>query len=412
LIDYRSFKSACRPRLTIMSPSVERFNVVIIGVDPHKRTHMASAVDPATNKAVDVLQVDASLAGYRQLLRWAARFGQRRWAVENARGLGRHLAQWLVARGESVVDVPSTATARIRELSRGGRRKNDTIDASAAASVAAVQGEANPVVAEDLSTVLALLDERRGNLTTQRTRLVNQLHALLRDLVPGGAKTDLSATAASTLLTSVRPVGPVEAARKQLARDLVAEIRDADRRIKALTTQIADTVAQHGSRLTTVDGVGPVIAARLLGRTRHASRFATASAFANYAGVAPIEVASADRSRHRLPRGGDRQLNLALHIVALTQVRMRASKGRAYYDTKIAAGKTHNEAMRCLKRRMADHIWRLMLADERRQAAGPGGHPGATLKSSAAGSTPTTSSSDKSLPRPANRDSTTPCPAA
>jgi transposase len=395
-----------------MSPSVERFNVVIIGVDPHKRTHMASAVDPATNKAVDVLQVDASLAGYRQLLRWAARFGQRRWAVENARGLGRHLAQWLVARGESVVDVPSTATARIRELSRGGRRKNDTIDASAAASVAAVQGEANPVVAEDLSTVLALLDERRGNLTTQRTRLVNQLHALLRDLVPGGAKTDLSATAASTLLTSVRPVGPVEAARKQLARDLVAEIRDADRRIKALTTQIADTVAQHGSRLTTVDGVGPVIAARLLGRTRHASRFATASAFANYAGVAPIEVASADRSRHRLPRGGDRQLNLALHIVALTQVRMRASKGRAYYDTKIAAGKTHNEAMRCLKRRMADHIWRLMLADERRQAAGPGGHPGATLKSSAAGSTPTTSSSDKSLPEPATRDSTTSRPAA
>jgi transposase len=395
-----------------MSPSVERFNVVIIGVDPHKRTHMASAVDPATNKAVDVLQVDASLAGYRQLLRWAARFGQRRWAVENARGLGRHLAQWLVARGESVVDVPSTATARIRELSRGGRRKNDTIDASAAASVAAVQGEANPVVAEDLSTVLALLDERRGNLTTQRTRLVNQLHALLRDLVPGGAKTDLSATAASTLLTSVRPVGPVEAARKQLARDLVAEIRDADRRIKALTTQIADTVAQHGSRLTTVDGVGPVIAARLLGRTRHASRFATASAFANYAGVAPIEVASADRSRHRLPRGGDRQLNLALHIVALTQVRMRASKGRAYYDTKIAAGKTHNEAMRCLKRRMADHIWRLMLADERRQAAGPGGHPGATLKSSAAGATPTTSSSDKSLPEPATRDSTTSRPAA
>jgi transposase len=395
-----------------MSPSVERFNVVIIGVDPHKRTHMASAVDPATNKAVDVLQVDASLAGYRQLLRWAARFGQRRWAVENARGLGRHLAQWLVARGESVVDVPSTATARIRELSRGGRRKNDTIDASAAASVAAVQGEANPVVAEDLSTVLALLDERRGNLTTQRTRLVNQLHALLRDLVPGGAKTDLSATAASTLLTSVRPVGPVEAARKQLARDLVAEIRDADRRIKALTTQIADTVAQHGSRLTTVDGVGPVIAARLLGRTRHASRFATASAFANYAGVAPIEVASADRSRHRLPRGGDRQLNLALHIVALTQVRMRASKGRAYYDTKIAAGKTHNEAMRCLKRRMADHIWRLMLADERRQAAGPGGHPGATLTSSAAGSTPTTSSSDKSLPEPATRDSTTSRPAA
>jgi transposase len=386
--------------------------VVIIGVDPHKRTHTASSVDPATNRPVAALRVDASLSGYRQLLRWAAKFPDRRWAVENARGLGRHLAQWLVARGEVVDDVSSTATARVRELSRGGRRKNDTIDASAAASVAALQGDANPVVAEDLTTVLALLDERRANVTTHRTRLVNQLHALLRDLVPGGAPTALTTTAASSLLTGVRPVGPVEAARKQMARDLVAEVREADHRLKAITNQIGKTVAEHGSRLTTVDGVGPVIAARLLGRTRGASRFATASAFANYAGVAPIEVASAERARHRLPRGGDRQLNLALHIVALTQVRMRGSRGRAYYDSKIAAGKTHNEAMRCLKRRLADHVWRLILADERRQAAGPGGQPGATTKSSAAGSTPNASSSDKSLPEPAAPDSTTPTRAA
>ena len=265
----------------------------------------------------------------------------------------------------------------------------------------------NPVLAEDLSTVLALLDERRNNLSTQRTRLVNQLHAMFRDLVPGGAPTDLTATIASGLLTRVRPAGPVEAARKQLARDLVAEIRDADQRLKALTVQIADTVAATGSRLTEVDGVGPVVAARLLARTRRASRFPTAAAFASYAGVAPVEVSSAERVRHRLPRGGDRQLNFALHIVALTQVRMRSSSGRAYYDTKIAAGKTHNEAMRCLKRRLADHLWRLMIHDQGSPAAGPGGHQGATLQSSAAGSTPTASSSEKSLPEPATPDSTT-----
>jgi len=381
--------------------------MVIIGVDPHKRLHVASVVEPATNGQVAVLQVEASLAGYRRLLKWGGGFGERRWAVENARGLGRHLAQWLLARGEVVVDVPSTATARVRELSRGGRRKNDVIDAAAAASVAALQGEANPVLAEDLSTVLALLDERRNNLSTQRTRLVNQLHAMFRDLVPGGAPTDLTATIASGLLTRVRPAGPVEAARKQLARDLVAEIRDADQRLKALTVQIADTVAATGSWLTEVDGVGPVVAARLLARTRRASRFPTAAAFASYAGVAPVEVSSAERVRHRLPRGGDRQLNFALHIVALTQVRMRSSSGRAYYDTKIAAGKTHNEAMRCLKRRLADHLWRLMIRDEGSQAAGPGGHQGATLQSSAAGSTPTASSSEKSLPEPATPDSTT-----
>ena len=191
------------------------------------------------------------------------------------------------------------------------------------------------------------------------------------------------------------------------AADLVAEIRAADQRLKHLTTQIERTVAATGSRLGEVDGIGPVITAQLLGRTRRASRFPTAAAFASYAGVAPVEVASADHARHRLPRGGDRQLNHAFHMVALTQIRMPGSAGRAYYDTKIATGKTHNEAMRCLKRRLADHVWRRMIRDERTRAAGPGGHSGATLQSSAAGSTPTTSSSDQSLPEPATTDSTT-----
>ena len=352
------------------------------------------------------------MAGYRRLLKWAGGFGERGWAVENAHGLGRHLAQWLLARGEAVEDVASTATARVRELSRGGRRKNDVIDAAAAASVAALHGDATPVVAEDITTVLGLLDERRSNVSAQRTRLVNQLHAVFRDLVPGGAPKGLTAAAASRLLAGIRPVGPVEAARKQLAGDLVAEIRDADQRLKVLTAQIAETVAATGSHVIEVDGVGPIVSGRLLARTRQMSRFPTAAAFASYAGVAPVEVSSADRVRHRLPRGGDRQLNLALHIVAVNQIRMPGSAGRAHDDTKIAAGKTEKEARRCLKRRLADHIWRLMIRDEGGEAAGPGGQPGATLQSSAAGSTPPTSSSDKSLPEPASHDSTTSQPAA
>jgi transposase len=322
--------------------------VVIIGIDPHKRTHTASAMHLDTSTVLATMQIDASLSGYRRLLTWAAGFTQRRWAVENARGLGRHLAQWLLARGEVVEDVPSTATARVRELSRGGRRTNDVIDAAAAASVAALRGEANPVVAEGLTAVLALLDERRDNVITQRTRLINQLHALLRDLVPGGAATNLTVLAASRLLVTVRAAGPIEAARKQLARDLLAEIRDADQRLKTLTGKIAAAVAEHGSQLPTVEGIGPIITGQLPGRTGRASRFPSASAFANYADVAPVEVASGDRARHRLPRGGDRQLNLALHLIARTQVRMPASRGRGYYDTKIAEGKTSNEAMRCL----------------------------------------------------------------
>jgi transposase len=133
-------------------------------VDPHKSVHVASAVDPATNRRIDTIKAEASLPGYRRLLRWADKLGERRWAIENARGLGRHLAQWLVARDEVVEDVPSAATARVREHFRGGRRKNDVIDASAAASVVALQGDANQVEPEDLTTVLALLDERRTNV--------------------------------------------------------------------------------------------------------------------------------------------------------------------------------------------------------------------------------------------------------
>jgi len=346
------------------------------------------------------------------MLTWARRWPQRRWAVENAEGLGRHLTSWLLARGEDVVDVPTTATARVRQLSRGGGRKNDRIDAGAAACVAALQGDARPLEAEGYTDAMAVLDERRVNLAQSRVRAVNQLHALLRALIAGGAPRDLSATTAAALLRTIRPHAAVEQARKAVAKDLVSEIRTLDRQLKANAQAIARLVAATGSTLTEVVGVGPIMAGRLISRTGRASRFPTASAFANYAGAAPVEIASAEKSRHRLSRHGDRQLNSALHTIAITQIRMSGSRGNLYYQTKIAEGKTPREAARCLKRRLADHLWRTMITDERRQAASLGGQMGAALQSSAAGSTPTTNSSDKSLPRPANHDSTTAKPAA
>ena len=341
---------------------------MIIGVDPHKSSHTAAAVDPTTNTSAGSVRVEASLAGYRQLMRWAARFPERRWAVEGARGLGRHLAQWLVARGEVVLDVPSTATARVRELSRGSRRKTDVIDAAAAACVAALHGDATPVAGEDHTTVFALLEERRANLAGQRVRVANQLHAVLRDLVPGGAALAITAKAASTMLRSVRPVTACERTRKELAQDLVRDLRAVDVSLSDVEQRMSAALDDHGSQLRRVDGVGAITAVRLIGRTGPASRFPTADAFATYAGVAPIEVASGERTRHRLSRAGDRQLNSAIHLVAVTQVRMRHSIGRRYFDAKIAEGKTRNEAMRCLKRRLANHLWRLMSADERRLA--------------------------------------------
>jgi transposase len=159
---------------------------MIIGIDPHKMSHTANAVDPATRSDAAVEFV---------LVRWSKQFPlsitrQRRIDVRSrppidARGLGRRLAQWLVARGEVVLDVPSTVTARVRELSRGSRRKTDVIDAAAAASVAALHGDATVVTVEDHTTVFALLEERRANLAAQRVRIANQLHAVMRDLTPG-----------------------------------------------------------------------------------------------------------------------------------------------------------------------------------------------------------------------------------
>jgi transposase len=208
--------------------------------------------------------------------------------------------------------------------------------------------------------------KRRSNVAAQRVRVVNRLHALFRDLIPGGAPVALTAVAASALLRSVRPAGRVEGTRKDLAQDMVRELRLIDTNLGAIEQRMNDALDQSGSRLRSVDGIGPVLAARLIGRTGPASRFASSDAFATYVGAAPIEIASGDKQRHRLSRRGDRQLNAAIHLIAVTQVRMRNSIGRAYFDKKIDEGKTRNEAMRCLKRRLANHIWRLMIADERR----------------------------------------------
>jgi transposase len=339
-------------------------SLIILGVDPHKQSHTATALATGSHQQLATLRVPASPSGYRQLLGWARQFPRRRWAVENARGLGCHLTQWLLARGETVQDVRTTATARVRELSRGRGRQTDALDAAAAAAVAALQGDAAQLQPEDATVVLAVLEERRSNLVGQRTRSVNQLHAVLRELIPGGAPRKLRADRAAALLRGLRPLTAADRARKQVAWDLVAEVRGLDRRLAMTGNRIQDTVAALGSRLPETVGVGPVIAGRLLGRTGRASRFPTAAHFASYTGAAPVEVTSGERARHRLSRAGDRQLNHALHIIALVQVGTPGCAGYHYFRRKLAEGKTTREAMRCLKRRIADHVWRVMLSDE------------------------------------------------
>jgi len=291
--------------------------MIVIGIDPHKSSHTATAVDSVTNTDLGSTRIDATRTGYKVLISWAKSWPTPKWAVENAEGPGHHLAQWLLVLGELVFDIPTTSTARIWELSCGGRRKNDRIDAAAAACVAVLQGDVRPLDREGPTDILALLDERRTNVSNSRTRLVNQLHALLRQLFAGGAPTSLTAASATTLLRGFRARSEVGRTRVGLCRDLIADIRRLDDQLAANEKHMSQALDKHGTPLREIDRIGPVTATRLIGRTGRASRFPTAAAYANYNGTSPVQIASADTDRHRLSRYGDRQLSSALYTVAM-----------------------------------------------------------------------------------------------
>lgn len=181
-------------------------------------------------------------------------------------------------------------------------------------------------------------------------------------LVPSGLSRGLSADAAAEALRRTRPRDPLGKTVRQLAAELVAELRRLDRRVTTVTNSLPDAVAASGTTLIALAGVGDVIAAKILAHAGPIHRFRSPAAFASFCGVAPIDVSSADVVRHRLSRAGDRQLNYALHVMAITQIRYN-TRGRTYYQHKHAAGKSHTEALRCLKRRLADVVYRTMLRD-------------------------------------------------
>ena len=199
-----------------------------------------------------------------------------------------------------------------------------------------------------------------------RTQTINRLHRLLVDLVPGGAGRNLTAKAAARLLGGeVAPTGGPAVARWQLAADLVADVGDLDRRIAAVEQRITTAVAQSTTSLVELFGVGPVLAAKLLGEVGDVRRFATKHQFAAHTGTAPIEASSGEVGRHRLSRAGNRKLNHALHLAAIVQVR-HPTHGQAYYRRKLAEGKSRKEALRCLKRRLSDAVYQRLMADQRR----------------------------------------------
>ena len=336
---------------------------MLIGVDPHKATHAVAAIDES-GELLEQASFSSGMHGLRALRRWAKRFERRRWAIEGAGGLGRTLAQYLVGNGESVVDVPAKLSARVRTLSAGGGRKNDLLDAVYTAVAASQSERLRPVDQEDLVTVLRMLTERRDDLVKARTRTMNHLHGLLRDLLPGGMARKVSTDRAAEILRRVRPRSTAGRARKRLASDLLRDLRRLDRQIGELDGRIAEAVEEVSSSLVEIYGLGPILAAKIVGRVGDVSRFPTKGHFASHTGTAPVEASSGEVVRHRLSRGGDRQLNYALHMVAICQI-AQDTRGRAYYRRKVAEGKSGKEALRCLKRRISDAVFQKLRSDLR-----------------------------------------------
>jgi transposase len=376
---------------------------VMIAVDPHKASNTAAVLDPVTKTVIEAARFANTREGYERLAGFAQRWEQRRWAVEGCRGAGRSLAQRLVADGEHVLDVPAKLAARVRVYSQGHGRKTDRDDAISVALAALDGAGVTQVACDDALVSLRLLCDRREELTAQRTQAACRLHRLLAELTPGGMRRELTANKAQALLARIRPADDVGRVRVHIARDHLADIRALDARLKHLAGQIAALVATTGTTLTSLFGVGPVIAGRILAETGDVRRFATKDKFASYNGTAPIDASSGEQARHRLSRAGNRRINHVLHMMAVTQIRYPATPGRRYYERKRREGKTPREALRCLKRRLSDLVYH-QLANDRRGTIGTCGSPTTPRPTPSTSTSPTRRSRPAAPPsRPARR---------
>jgi transposase len=384
-------------------------SAVVIGMDPHKRSATIEVM-AADEAVLGRGRYGTDVSGYRAMRRAVRRWPERTWAVEGCQGIGRHIARRLIADGEHVADVPPKLSARTRVFATGQGRKTDATDAHSVALAATRMTGLRPVIDDEQLAVLRILADRRRSLGEDHTRMISQLHQLLLELIPGGAKKDLSAAQARRLLAAVRPRDAAGQARRRVAAELITDLERIYQRKKAADKELRVLLKATGTTLTTLNGIGPSGAARLLVEAGDPARFPGKAHFASWNGTAPIDASSGDQVRHRLSRAGNRQINRTLHIMAVVQLRHRGSTGRAYYDRKVATGKTPGEAMRSLKRRLSDIACHQMVLDAGAKAAGPGGHLGAATGSSAAGLHPAAGTSEKSLPGPTS-DPTPPRPA-
>jgi transposase len=342
--------------------------MIVIGVDAHKRTHSLAAVDSVSGALIAQRTVPATDEGALQALRFAAGVGRERvWALEDCRHVVARFERGLVAAGERVVRVAPALTVDSRRTERQPG-KSDLIDALAVARAVVREGIDRFPMAflDERAMQIRQLQDYRDQLISERVRWVNRLRWHLVALDP-----ELEATIRPAGLESPRLRAALrrrlkrlgDSIQAQIAGDMLARVDGLYQRDLELQAQLAGLVSEHCPQLLAERGCGTVTAAIIIGRTAGARRFPTDACFARHTGTAPIPASSGNTTRHRLHRGGDRQLNRAIHIIALCRAH-HDPRTRAYLNRKAAEGKTKREALRCLKRHLARHIWQILYATD------------------------------------------------
>ena len=334
--------------------------VVVLGADVHKRTHTFVAVDEV-GKQLGQLTVRADTKGHLKALRWAGQQfpGERCWGVEDCRHLSARLERDLLSGGEQVVRVPPKLMAQTRASART-RGKSDPIDALAVARAVLREPDLPVATHDETSRELKLLVDRREDLVRDRTRMINRLRWHLHELDPHLDPSTASLDRAKTRAALAEQLARFDGLVAELARDIVADIDRITGVINALERRISHRVEEQAVGLIGLPGCAALTAAKIVGETAGVARFRSEACFARHAGVAPIPVWSGNTAgRVRMSRAGNRQLNAALHRIAVTQIRLDG-EGRRYYRKRLLAGDSKTEALRCLKRRLARVVFKAL----------------------------------------------------
>jgi transposase len=334
--------------------------VVDVGVDPHKKSLTAAVVD-GLGRVLETREFPNDSSGHSRVVKWVNLRGDvRRIGIEGSGGLGAGLARKLVEAGFDVREVPASLAERARRR-KPSQGKSDAVDAAAIARVVAREDQLPSVGVEGAFEDLKLLVDYRDQLKCTRTQITNRVHAALVFMFPGYQKTVPNLVAKKHQASALRIVRRDQSVRAQLTREMIAELRRIDEKVSALEQQIKVAVIASGTTLVNETGISWLTAAKILGEVG-SRRIRSKAAFAMINGTAPLIASSGGTSRHRLNRGGNRQLNYAIHTVALSRAKTH-SESKAYLQKQRARGRTKKESMRCLKRHISNLIYRQLPPD-------------------------------------------------